>query len=213
MRRQQKVVLVAGVVGAMMSAIAAACSFPDVTFGTGGGAETGTDGTTGDGASGDGAGGDGGSSGDGAIIEAATRTDATSKIPDGSCDLLTSCDCDKDLHDRAGCDSGVRRDSGVDCDDFDPLRNPSAGLTDEPPDEGQVPKGDWNCDGRVDKAYDVGLNCRYVGIPGTCTGGPAYKGTGPGCGLPADYFRCKDLGALTGGCVEEKIDTRIQTCK
>ena len=69
------------------------------------------------------------------MLEAATRDDATAKVPTGSC-LADDCDCDKDKFLRAGFDAGTRSDAQVDCDDLDPLRNPAAGLTETAPEEG-----------------------------------------------------------------------------
>lgn len=144
------------------------------------------------------------------MLEAATRDDATAKVPTGSC-LADDCDCDKDKFLRAGCDAGTKSDAQVDCDDLDPLRNPAAGLTETAPEEGQVPKGDWNCDGRVDKAYPTGVTCRADLING-CLGGPGFQGDPP-CGASGEYVDCQDKGLAGGGCVAVKLDSRKQLCR
>jgi hypothetical protein len=204
MKRRTVLFLAASSLGA--AAIVAACTFPEVTFapdvvgGDAAGGSSNDSGDTGDAPAAD-------ASGDAAILEAATRDEASAPIPDGSC-LATDCDCDKDLAPRAQCDAGASSGKAVDCDDLDPLRRPNAPLTGEVPPAGQVPAGDWDCDGKVEKAYPTNLKCTKT-LTGACTGGQGFK-SDPGCGELADYFRCQASG-LT--CAAVYIDSRKQLCK
>lgn len=192
-------------------AMLASCSLPNVTF-----SDTPTGSEGGEGSTGQEGGNPEGSTkdgpvdapGDAAVIEAAARDDATAKVPDGSC-VPEDCDCDKDLFLRSNCDSGTNHPTKLDCDDFDPLRKPDAGLTEELPDNGQVPKGDWNCDGHVDKAYYVNVKCGGTILTG-CTGGPGFTND-PECGTSADYFQCGVVG-LGCGLIKEATP-RKQGCK
>jgi hypothetical protein len=182
--------------------IPVSCGFPEVEFrdrneggsGEGGSSESSTDGP----------------SGDAAIVEGSVRDDSTARVPDGTC-VPTDCDCDKDLFRSDKCDAaGTPDGTKFDCDDLDPLRKPDARLTGEVPPQGQVPYGDWNCDGKPETAYETNIKCAYALT--TCTGGSGYKNNPP-CGTAADYFECRDLGALTGGCAAVKLDSRTQLCK
>lgn len=199
MKRSRAIVFLVSA-GMAAGAIVAACTFPEATFapmnGDDGNSEASAEGST-------------GSTTDAALLEATTRDDATAIVPDGSC-LPDDCDCDKDHFFRGLCDSGAKADAQVDCDDLDPLRKPDAGLTGEVPPPGQIPRGDWNCDGKTDPAYAPTIKC--TGSLAGCNGGPGFK-KDPGCGLAGDYFECKDLGLTSGGCQAVKLDSRIQLCK
>jgi hypothetical protein len=191
-------------------ALVASCSFPDVQFATsseggggGGGGEGGLEGST-DSPLGE-------ASSDAAMIEAAVRSDADTKVDAAGC---KSCDCDNDTF-LARVDGGCEGGPGAvyDCDDTDKFINPDQTWVGDVkwPSDYQVIY-DWNCNGKVEKAYPTNLKCAYNLT--TCTGGQGYKGD-PGCGTSEDYFECQDKGALTGGCVAVKIDAlpRKQLCK
>ncbi len=184
-------------------AILVSCSFPEVTF---------TDGP--------GSGGDGNletaprdapsdATADTALLEGSVRDDATANVPEGSC-VPEDCDCDKDTWLRGNCDSGTLHPTRLDCDDLDPLRHPDADPSQELPPPGQVPPGDWNCDGKVDKAYEINIKC--VSNIVSCTGGPGFTND-PTCGTKAAYYECKDLGIPKGGCQEVLKDQRVQLCQ
>ena len=135
------------------------------------------------------------------------RDDATAKVPAGGC-AANDCDCDKDLFLRSNCDLGTEHPSRLDCDDFDPLRKPGAGFSAVPPDPGQVPFRDWNCDGIVDKAYAVNETCTGAAV--ACQGQPGFAND-PARGAAADYVACKPSGVA--GCQAQKLDTRVQLGK
>lgn len=183
-----------GLTAAATSAIAliVSCTFPDVGF-----AERSVD------ASVDASVPQDDAASDGALVEATTRTDATAKIPDGSC--LAHCDCDGDKYFQADCDSGAAPDAQFDCDDRDPLRWPNAQYSSAVPDDDQSPRGDWDCDQQTEKAYGVNLTCGL----GSC----GKKGflDDPPCGTVADYFECQTASVL--GCEPRLFDSRKQACK
>lgn len=164
---------------APLLALAAACTFPDVTFlEPGPGTDAGGDG----GGIGIDAGLEGASPVDGSAVDgdaadadppdlrfdasgvdAAPRTDAEAPVDASSCDGGPwKCDCDHDgfLDDAcvtrevaAGRDGGFEAGTRPgDCDDLDPVRNPAAGPRSDLPRPGAPGKaGDWNCDGVVDR--------------------------------------------------------------
>jgi hypothetical protein len=202
---RRRLALILGSLSICGVALVASCSFPDVQFasssegggGGEGGLEASTDSPLGEAAA------------DAAIIEAAVRDGAT-KIDGSGC---TSCDCDDDKflsRKDGGCEGGPG--AVYDCDDTDSFINPDQGFVGDVmwPSSYTVPY-DWNCNGKVEKAYAVNLKCAYNLT--TCTGGQGFKGD-PTCGTAEDYFECQDKGALSGGCVAVKIDTaRKQLCK
>lgn len=196
----------------IVCAIGAACTFPDVAFGTadggGGGGETGPDGMGGgpDGAQ-DGPQGVDASTRDSALVEAATRSDADTKIDAAGCQ---SCDCDNDGYFArdGGCEGGPG--AVYDCDDGDKFINPAQGFVADFTWTSVHPLAyDWNCDGTVQRAYPTNLGCGGTIATG-CTGGQGFQGSGPNCGNSADYFECKPVGAF---CAASKLDTRTQLCK
>jgi hypothetical protein len=186
-------------------ALLVSCSFPDVELAAAGEAGGGGEGGTGE-ASAEGS-ADSSSGTDAALVEATTRTDAETKIDAAGC---TSCDCDKDgfFPLGSGCDGGPG--PVPDCDDADELIKPTQTFVDEFRWTSLHPIAfDWNCDGKVDRAYATNLNCGGLVLTG-CTGGTGFKGAGPGCGSPDDYFECK---GVNGVCAAAKVDTRNQLCK
>lgn len=204
MKRRQGLVL-ACVVTLFACAIGAACTFPDVEFApTGGGiGEAGADGSE-EGSADSSSGAD--ASSDAALIEAATRTDASENVDAAGC---TTCDCDTDgFKERdGGCEGGPG--AVYDCDDGDRDIRPTQTFVDDFHWTSVHPVPfDWNCDGKVDKAYPTNLKCGGTVLTG-CTGGQGFKGD-PTCGTGEDYFECKGVNGL---CAAAKVDTRNQICK
>ena len=211
--KRRRAFVVALVSTTIACAIGAACTFPDVAFapadGGGGGGEAGPDGN--------GGGTDSGKDGsqgvvdasviDSALVEAATRSDADTKIDAAGC---VSCDCDNDgyFSRDGGCEGGPG--AVYDCDDSDKFISPAQGFVAEFTWTSVHPLAyDWNCDGTVQRAYPTNLSCGGTIITG-CTGGQGFQGSGPNCGNSADYFECKGVNGL---CVAAKLDTRTQLCK
>jgi hypothetical protein len=184
-----------------VTAVAIACSFPDVTFGT-------TEG------------GDGGGPiiEDGAVNEASTRSDAQQVIVDANvCATRTKCDCDEDGYAREDCEvplSTIQRDGGGtlqagDCDDYDPLRNPGQTqfLKIKPPERHA---GDWNCNNTVERQIRVGFTCSGNGLTGCSP--PAFEGTPP-CGSEGvPYLECRPAGAV-GPCNPVELDRKDVYCR
>jgi hypothetical protein len=173
-----------------------ACGFPSVTIGPGGGdggVEAGTE-SGGNGPDG----GEGGGQVD-ADVGDVVVTDSSGEIDANSCDPA-DCDCDKDTYLRKGCGDAGSDPATVDCDDFNPLRNPGSGFVGNPTAKNQ----DWNCDGKVEKAYSEKFQCDFVVLCGRQDGfeGPVE------CGAKADFFRCNS------SCQKElDKDITTQYCK
>ena len=90
------------------------------------------------------------------------------------------CDCDEDGFLAIECDGG-------DCDDRDPRRNPNAGFVLDPPPLDKH-KGDWNCNGVVEKEGDAGTSCAGLGAV-DCPNREGFEAD-PACGQTANYIRC-----------------------
>jgi hypothetical protein len=204
--------------------VAAACSFPDVTFGPEApDSSTATEG---------GGGGDGGGptpdsaaidateaglkeregliQSDGAIADVATRPEASPELDASVCSAKPVCDCDEDNFLKDGCDAGGQgggKPAG-DCNDLDGFRNPAQTFSDEKP---KPPgNGDWNCDGTEEKGYVEGPSwCGGTTATG-CTGGPGFDRV-VGCGELADFYECKPNGLF---CAQKWSGTqRKQACR
>jgi hypothetical protein len=198
-----------------VTAVAIACSFPDVTFSNSEAGAPGQDANSGT---------DGGpfvDDGGGPIIrdaainEASTRSDAQQVIEDASvCATHTKCDCDEDGYAVIGCQEDLatirrRDDAGTlqpgDCDDFDPLRNP--GQTDFLKISPVKHAGDWNCNNTVERQIDVGFTCSGSAVLG-CSD-PGFKGVPP-CGSQPTYYSCRANGL---GCTEFDEGPRDVYCR
>jgi hypothetical protein len=137
--------------------------------------------------------------------DAASRGDATALVDAASC---TTCDCDNDTYNRAGCvDAGV--DAGpVDCDDLDPLRHPGQAYLTTPPPAGQSPPGDWDCNDSVERFYTTGVSCSSL-MTVACNGVQGLT-TNPGCGVVGTFVTCHVNGLA---CAVETSQSRFQRCK
>lgn len=119
-----------------------------------------------------------------------------------------TCDCDKDGFKPS--EAGIACAVGVglgDCDDLDPRAFPDAGFrTDQPtPDT----RGDWNCDGKVVRQYNVNIDCsQYNGVP-SCGSIEGFLGD-PACGQASTYVHC---AGLTLTCSNGSTESRTQGCK
>lgn len=213
MSRPKRVFVVASVVALFGVAIGAACTFPEVEFapkgtsgeaGEGGGSEASTD-----------AGAD--AIDEVAIVEASQPDgevvkDAGMKVDAQGC---TVCDCDGDQFNdttKAGCsDAGGAND----CDDTDTRYKPSQGYLDIP---GEPPRnGDWNCSGKVEKAYTAGIKCTSLAA-NACDGVEGFEDDPP-CGASGGkYVQCKTTGTpplfLDNHCVIGGMNFKtVQLCK
>jgi len=215
-------------------AVGAACTFPEVGFGTsadGGGV---SDGKTGDPDVRTEAGADqpdGSSDASDASDSGNTqRNDANAPIADASvCATRTKCDCDLDNYRDEACalDAGAGGfDASLlkgDCDDLDSLRNPGAGYRDEAPNpDGFPPPGDWNCSGAIEYKPDRGVTkcTRTVVVQGVSVNcsGPTdpFFFMEPKCGDVADLYTCptKNLAPFSEACNPQPFGSTLkQTCK
>ena len=189
-------------------ALLVSCTFPDVSFspagGEGGGGSEGGEGGSDESSTDSSAAAD--ATSDTALIEAATRTDASTKVDASGC---VTCDCDTDgFYERdGGCEGGPG--TVFDCDDTDNFIKPGQTFVDDFRWKSvhAIPY-DWNCSGNVEKAYPSNLKCGGNVVTG-CTGGQGFTGDPP-CGTAGDYFDCRLMGAV---CTAVKIDIRNQICK
>jgi hypothetical protein len=99
---------------------------------------------------------------------------------------------------------------GDDCDDLDKRTNPGVmtWVTDVPP-ATQPLRGDWNCDGRVDKQYATNLTCSGNGLIG-CAGGSGFL-SDPGCGGTGPFGTCESSGGLAP-CMPVSTSSQTQGC-
>jgi hypothetical protein len=177
------------------SSLAAACSFPDVTFEDGGVG----DGTTGSDASQDSTTSEGSVAFDtGGGDEGVTGTDAP--VGDGPRAA--------DVGVEAGAETGV--DAGVDAAPVDSGPDvssvPDAADTGVPKDSGGVTDGP-NCDCAVSQMYATGITC--TGVLGICAGKQGFMTT-PSCGESADFFTC---ASGLGSCTQDDLGSRVQQCQ
>lgn len=161
----------------------ASCSFPDVEFATGsseGGGEGGSpEGTTADAIS-----SDVHVLVDGADPSSLIVQDAGGRIDASGC---SSCDCDGDGFNHAGCDAGP--DAGpIDCDDNDTRTKPGQGWLDVPGEKPQF--GDWNCVSGVEKFYDSNVDCSKVSAGKACDQTFGFSDN-PACGANGSLVTCK----------------------
>jgi len=212
-------------------AMAAACSFPDVTFAPDEPAtEAGSDAPVTE---------DGGDAmvvdtglkptpsnpdvdPDGGGREASTLDSAaTTPVDVTGC---TTCDCDGDGYNRfdldAGCDGGGGA-GGVDCDDTIEAINPGHATANPPRFISNIwptasthtPAGDWDCNGTVTYQYDYEAACGGLSLK--CAGGFVGK---PPCGTTADFLTCQELlvplvGLLCSEKTRELAGARTQACR
>lgn len=171
-------------------AMAAACTFPAVDFF--------------DGAADGGAGGD-------ALADAPRVGDGSQPIADAGIDVrrfeagadANACDLDEDGYRSKGDACG-----GLDCDDTDERANPGvdAALT-----YGAGPplNGDWDCNGRVEKTYNVNVSCAGLSI--LSCGGSGFTNDPP-CGGEGTLVTCgKIQDGLFCGVTAQRKD--IQGCR
>jgi hypothetical protein len=180
------------------SSLAAACSFPDVSFeGAGGDGTTGSDAsqdsTTGEGSVGfDTGGGD----------EGVPGTDAP--VGDGPRAADVGAETGADVGAETGVDAGADGapvDSGPDTGSA-----PDAADTGAPKDSGSVTDGP-NCDCAASQMYATGITC--TGILGICAGKQGFMTT-PACGESADFFTC---ASGLASCTQDDLGPRVQQCQ
>lgn len=203
------------VVGALVSGCALFTACGDDSDATPAPADGGNDGTvTGDtGTPPDQDGGDGAPLSDqaspGDDAEAGGRMDAAKPDSEANCVSVDKCDCDNDGY-RSGSlackpdagDAGVDA-ANTDCDDLDPDVFPGPNrsfFTDKDPPR----MGDVNCNGTVEKQYNVNLAC---GVALPCAGEGFLND--PPCGTSATYYKCGGLAL----CGPQAVGTRTQGCR
>jgi hypothetical protein len=222
-----------------VAALAAACSFPDVTFGPGGAGDgggdapaTAPDATSGDEGVTEDAGADDATAGDDArpdagrdaTPEAAADTGANDAPAEAAAD--TGTDAGTDAGVDAGTDAGVdAADSGDPCDnDRDTYKAKGGvcgGLDCDDNDARRNPgvttyqtyvtsNGDWNCDNRVDLQYTPNVVCSSFLLPATCNAAAGFTGA-PACGAMGTYNACTwDL--VNGLCHAASTRSDTQGC-
>lgn len=107
-----------------------------------------------------------------------------------------TCDQDKDGFLAFGCDGGL------DCDDLDDRAHPDAGFVSALPT--LATKGDWNCNGIIEKRYPVNVDCTKAGACGA-----GFKDDPP-CGAIGSFVTCK---LFLASCEEDSVQQAIQSCK
>lgn len=223
MHQRRKRILVAI---ALTIAIAASCSFPEVTFRPDTDLDSGTiDGPTGDSRAGDsptadarspvGANEDVDPKGKDQDATVIADGDTGKVVPEAGC-----CDCDGDqvaAPDGGSC-GGL---DGGDCDDTIKYVYPGSGfVVSSQWFSAHTPTFDWNCDGVVTVQYSHGLgacNTRSklsVAATGGCAGiGGGFVGD-PACGASDKYvIQCKDDAFPSPNCTDGVVETRTQGCR
>jgi hypothetical protein len=171
MKRRAPFVIACGS-AALVFAIGAACTFPDVAFAPAvdGAADAELDAHV---------------LIDGAEPDALIVRDAGMKIDAAGC-AATECDCDMDgFRDtlKLNCDGGAN-----DCDDHDPRARPGQGFL---LDKAESPMfGNWDCSSKVDKLYPDAFDCTTLAPGDACNGGVGFTGQ-PECGAVGDLVKCK----------------------
>jgi hypothetical protein len=195
---------IAILIGAFLGlASAFACSFPDVTYAP---VETaGTSGTPGT------SGTSSGGAVDGQSVVVVQGGSDSGRIDASTC--IGKCDCDDDGYLADACvpdaNEDVRGKTPGDCDDAYDLRN--AGY---PPNSyrDDVPvghDGDWNCDGKAEKAYGVIGECN----PLTCDPTQGFRSE-IRCGERSTLVQCKRDPPIAGPCVVSVVQTDVpQPCR
>lgn len=129
--------------------------------------------------------------------------DATVVLGDGA---VINCDEDGDRFAKPGGHCG-----GLDCDDRDPRVRPDRTFNEEDAavgDGGPGTNGDWNCNGVVEREFDVNVS---TGCPNLLSLGCAREGWEgvPRCGSTAKFVKCVPTFL---GCKAE-TDMRVVRCK
>ncbi|MBX3207806.1 MAG: hypothetical protein KF764_22355 [Labilithrix sp.] len=190
--------------------VGVACSFPEVTFGSGDGAEGGAE------AAPDDAQGDAATDDVSFVADAVAREDGRGAIMDASvCEARPKCDCDDDGFAAVDCDvdaAGLTSSKGAplklgDCDDLDPLRFPGQDYVSEVPEPGK--DGDWNCNDVVERFPPAKVTCAGNGLGG-CRGNPGFL-IEPVCGTAEDVYACEAQGI--GACRSIPKGKATQLCK
>lgn len=170
--------------------IAAACTFPSVTFledrlgepegGSEGGADSPVDVAIEKVANPD-------VDPDGGSTDASKLGDATAVIDAAGC---KTCDCDEDGYDRVDPDAGCSGGPTPDCDDTVAAINPGQRffILDPWPKGAKHPVvGDWDCSGQTTRQFEYNAQCKLLAV---CSGG--FTGN-PACGESAPFLTCQEL--------------------
>ncbi len=137
-----------------------------------------------------------------------SRTEDTTVADTGSAtDTMVAdpCDRDGDGHRAPGGSCG-----GFDCDDGDKNANPGVMTHQTLSVAGKSHKGDWNCNGTVEKLVPINQSCPLT-AGGACDGTKGFQGD-PACGASGNYLTCKSNGLGCEGTVNTTM-TIVQACK
>jgi hypothetical protein len=199
---------------ALLVVLASGCTFPDptVTEGVAGDSSL-TDSAAGDSAKTDtGVVGDGGT--DSSIVDSSGDTNKPD-VPDAGdtglkdtgivVDTMDPCDKDKDGVKASGGACG-----GMDCDDNDSNATPNQTMFLTLDITGKAHKGDWNCNGMVEKLIAVNQACPALS-GAACDGTKGFQGD-PACGTSGNYLTCKSNGLGCEGTVNTTMTIK-QACK
>lgn len=220
MERRSKMLL-ATALGATI--VVVACSFPDVTYRSDDGdagseadtgaseEDTGTDAEPGV--------EDSGPDGEPPLIEAGLPTDGSIIEDASACEGddagLRLCDCDEDGWIIKGCDAGSTSGKkgndkdGWDCDDHNRDINPRSDFKAVPMADGGW---DWNCSGKVEKAYPDGYKCAEGLLCGTL-GTNGFSPDMP-CGGQGTVYACVAAAILDLTCKNNTQTTSgVQGCR
>jgi hypothetical protein len=119
---------------------------------------------------------------------------------DAGIDAAFDCDRDKDGFLSLACD-------GSDCDDDDPFAHPDAGFSRDA--ATAKTKGDWNCDGKVDKEQRTNMFCAGFDML-TCQNRTGFTGDPP-CGQTGPFVAC---ALINSNCQTVAMPTGvIQACR
>jgi hypothetical protein len=194
-------------------ALPAACTFPDVTFGStsssssgsgsNGGASTsnptssgGNTTTQNTGGVGPGVGGAGGFNVGGNVTSGGGNAGGGGPCPSAP----DPCDCDNDGHRRPSCPGDMTKPND-DCADQDPRANPAATIARQTPINGPLEQGftlkwDFNCDGHETPTWADLMSCTQIVV--TCGTSEGWnESSRPACGTQGDLQKCKNACAIT----------------
>lgn len=130
----------------------------------------------------------------------------TGPLPDTTGgDTTDPCDKDGDGFKAAGGSC-----PGMDCDDNDKFANPGVMTHQTLSIAGKPHKGDWNCNGTIEKLHAINRTCPLTGGAG-CDATKGFQGD-PECGKSGNYLTCKTNGLGCEGTVNTTM-TIVQACK
>jgi len=191
----------------VLAVLAAACSFPGVTYSNGSGSDgsAGDDGGQPEASAAEGsteASTEGGMQGDDGSVDGSGLVDVVDEYVFEAAPDAPVCDQDEDTYQASSTQC-----SGNDCCDKDSHAHPNeTGYFTAPDNCGSF---DYDCDGTLEPEYPVNITCGGTGLTG-CTGGSGFTGA-PQCGESGPYGTCMGSGALK--CTVQGITMVVQACR